>query len=86
MPKSGKCKIFGCPIFQGIQQYIQITTKNMYLLIEIRFTILIQCYGNYIIICLKLTFSEIPFKFFQVSGVAIFDGLGVQMTPRGPAG
>ena len=41
-------KIFGCPIFQGRPQNTQIATINMYLLIEIRHDILIQCHGNFI--------------------------------------
>ena len=36
VPKIGNCEIFWCPIFQGITQYIEITTMIMYLLIEIR--------------------------------------------------
>ena len=44
----GNCKIFGRPIFQGGPQYTRITTRNMYLLIEIMHNILVQCHGIYI--------------------------------------
>ena len=36
--KIGKCKTFGHQTVQGRQQYTQITTKNMYLLNEIKHT------------------------------------------------
>ena len=59
VPKIGKCKLFGHPIFQGRPQYTLVTTINMYLLI--RHIILIQCHGIYVgvntlITCLKMTF------------------------------
>ena len=38
----------GIPIFQGRSQYIQITTINMGLLIDIRRNIFLECHGNYI--------------------------------------
>ena len=56
------CKIFGCPIFQGGPQYTQITTIVMYLLVEIRHYVHMQCHGNNnevrkkSSICLKWTF------------------------------
>ena len=40
--------LFGLPIFQERAHYTQITIINMILLIDIRHTIHIQCYGNYI--------------------------------------
>ena len=33
--------------FSRIPQYSQITTMTMYLLIEIKHTVLLQCHGNY---------------------------------------
>ena len=57
-------KMFGYHIFQQIPQYAQITTIDMYLLIEIVLNIPIQCHGNYYeveklnIICLKLRFYK----------------------------
>ena len=48
LPKIANCQVFGHPIFQKRPQYTQITTINMYLLIEIRQSILILCHGIYI--------------------------------------
>ena len=48
VPKFVSCKILGYPSFQERPQYTQITTVNMYLLIEIRHNCLIQCRGNHI--------------------------------------
>ena len=48
MPKIGNCKVLGVFFYQGRPQYTQISTLNMYLIIEIRYTILIICHGNYI--------------------------------------
>ena len=46
-PEIGKlCEHFGRPIFQGRSLYTQITTVNMYSLIEKRHDILIQCDEN----------------------------------------
>ena len=47
-PKLVVVKVFGRPTFQGRPPYLQISTMNMYLLIEIRHDILIQCHENYI--------------------------------------
>ena len=41
-------------VFQGRPEYAQITTINMYLLIEIRHNILIKCLGN----CIELEKSN----------------------------
>ena len=38
----------GHPLFQWKPGYTQFPTINMYLLIEIRHDILIECHGNYI--------------------------------------
>ena len=40
-------KFWGILFFQGRQQYTEITTTNMYLLVKTRHTINIQCRGNY---------------------------------------
>ena len=47
-PKLDAIVKYLCPIFQGKPQLTEITTINMYLLIEIRHNILIQCTGIYI--------------------------------------
>ena len=47
MPYIGNCKIYGRPNLEGEQQYTQISTINMFIFIEIRQYILIQCHGNY---------------------------------------
>ena len=67
------CKILGQPIFQERTQYTQITTMNMYLIIEIRHNILNNVMG--IMMSLK--------KIWLSWGV-IFEDLGVQMTPTTP--
>ena len=38
----------GHPFFQGKQQYTEVTTINIYLLIKIRHNDFIQCHGDYI--------------------------------------
>ena len=43
--KIGHRNIFGCPTIQGSAKYTQITTINMYSLIEIRHTILYSVMG-----------------------------------------
>ena len=48
VPKIGNCKTFGCPIFQVGPQDTQISIINMYKLITIRHTVLVQYHGNYI--------------------------------------
>ena len=45
MPKIGKNNILGRVTFQGRSQNTQITTINMYLLIEIRHDINMQSHG-----------------------------------------
>ena len=47
LPKTDTCRIFGCLTFQGRPQNTQITTINMYLLIEIMHNIIINCHGYY---------------------------------------
>ena len=49
-PKLAIVTFWGVLFFKGDRgrQYTQIKTKIMYLLIEIRHTILLQCDGNYI--------------------------------------
>ena len=52
-------KILGHHIFQQIPQYAQITTIDMYLLIEIMHDIPVQCHGNYIEVeKLQLSYSS----------------------------
>ena len=88
MPKIGKCKILGRPIYQGRPKYPQITTINIYLLIEIRHDIHIQmCHGNYngvkkinhmLEIDILRNYSQIILGVLRGN----HEGLGVQMTRR----
>ena len=92
VPKIGNCKTLLHPIFQGRTRYSQIRDKNMHLLIEIRHYFHRQFHRNYIevkkkpIIRLKWTFSKNNHNDVWVSWRTIFESLGVQKTPRRPAG
>ena len=87
-PKLAIAQLLGILYLKG---NIQIVTINMLSFIEIRYDILIQSNGNYVevrkksIICWKVTFYEITHKYFWVSWGIMFEGLGVQITPRRPA-
>ena len=59
---------------------MQIATINMYLLIEIRQNILIQCHGIYIE-AVKLNSILENIIFLEILAGENFEGLGVQMMP-----
>ena len=72
-PKLTILKLLGVShIFQGRSPYTHITTTNMYLLIEIRHNILIQCHKNCSdvneipIMCLELTLRNFSLKKLDV--------------------
>ena len=84
-------ELFGCPIFQGRQKYIQIITIiTMYIvLIGSSHYILKQCHGNFneakILSPWKRNFRNSPLNFL-LSRCVISMGLGVQMVPKCPTG
>ena len=93
MSKIDNCKKIEHPIFQGIPEYTYITTItfNMHLLIEIRHDTLIKCKWSCIEVEKFNNMLEIDiFRNSSQRSLGVlrdgFEGLGVQMTPRGPAG
>ena len=57
---------------QGIPQYSQISTINMYEFIKIRYDILIECHGNYME--MKKVKLYIHFKKFLTKNVGVLRG------------